>query len=30
MLDLKDLERYTRIKNNVLKKATLYDLSQLY
>jgi hypothetical protein len=30
LLDLKDLERYTRVKNHVLKKATLYDLSQIY
>jgi hypothetical protein len=30
MLDLKDLERYTRIKNNILKKAQLFDLSQIY
>lgn len=30
MMDMKDLERYTRVKNSVLKKATLYDLSEIY
>lgn len=29
-MELKDLERYTRIKNNVLKKAALYDLTEIY
>ena len=30
LLEIRDLERYTRIKNNILKKAALYDLTELY
>lgn len=30
LMELKDLERYTRVKNNILRKSTLYDLSEIY